>query len=135
MHISRKQCYILLVLLITEFVVSLVVYSFSPVFFGGITVHARNVPESLLLSGRDGDSLSGRLTELPPGMSININTASAEMLTSLPGIGEKLAGEIVNYREIHGPFGSIDEITSVSGIGEVRFAAIESYISVEELEK
>jgi len=48
---------------------------------------------------------------------INLNTASAEDLTSLPGIGEVLAARIVAYREEHGPFQTLDDIMQVSGIG------------------
>lgn len=48
---------------------------------------------------------------------INLNTASAEELTSLPGIGEVLAARIVAYREEHGPFQTLDDIMQVSGIG------------------
>jgi len=48
---------------------------------------------------------------------INLNTASAEELTSLPGIGEILAARIVAYREEHGPFQTLDDIMQVSGIG------------------
>nr|WP_319784304.1 ComEA family DNA-binding protein [Oceanisphaera sp. IT1-181] len=49
--------------------------------------------------------------------SININTASAEQLTLLSGIGTAKATAIVAYREQHGPFGSVDDLTKVSGIG------------------
>jgi len=60
---------------------------------------------------------------------INLNTASAEDLTSLPGIGEILAARIVAYREEHGPFQTLDDIMQVSGIGnkvveEIRDLAI-----------
>lgn len=48
---------------------------------------------------------------------INLNTASAEELTSLPGIGEVLAARIIAYREEHGPFQTLDDIMQVSGIG------------------
>ena len=48
---------------------------------------------------------------------VNLNTASAEELTSLPGIGEVLAARIVAYREEHGPFQTLDDLMQVSGIG------------------
>ncbi len=48
---------------------------------------------------------------------ININKATAEELQALPGIGPTRAAAIVRYREEHGPFKSLDEITNVSGIG------------------
>lgn len=49
---------------------------------------------------------------------ININTASVSELTSLIGIGETRAKAIVEYREVHGDFSSIDDLVLVSGIGE-----------------
>ena len=50
--------------------------------------------------------------------SININTANAERLALLSGIGPAKAAAIVSYRDQHGPFQAIDDLTKVSGIGE-----------------
>lgn len=61
---------------------------------------------------------------------ININTASADLLDTLPGIGEVLAGRIIEYREANGGFKSIEEITAVSGIGEKKFGDIKDMITV-----
>lgn len=63
---------------------------------------------------------------------ININTASAEELEALPGIGPVIAQRIVDYRTERGPFQTIEEITGVSGIGPARFAQIKDLISVED---
>ena len=49
---------------------------------------------------------------------INLNTADAETLMRLPGIGEKRATAIVAYREEHGPFASPDELVEISGISQ-----------------
>ena len=57
---------------------------------------------------------------------ININTAAATELESLPGIGPVLAGGIVKYRQEHGPFEKVDDLAEVSGIGPKRLAAIRS---------
>lgn len=63
---------------------------------------------------------------------ININTASAQQLSDgLKGIGTTLSGRIVDYREKHGPFRSIDDIKKVSGIGDKTFESIRNSITVE----
>ena len=49
----------------------------------------------------------------------------------LPGIGESLARRIIAYREANGPFGSIEEIMEVSGIGEAKFAELEDRVTVD----
>ncbi|MGO4998685.1 ComEA family DNA-binding protein [Oceanisphaera sp. W20_SRM_FM3] len=49
--------------------------------------------------------------------SININTATAEQLTLLSGIGANKAASIIAYREQNGPFASVEDLTKVSGIG------------------
>lgn len=55
---------------------------------------------------------------------VNINTASALELEELPGIGPALAQRIVEHREANGPFGSVDELTEVSGIGQAKLEAL-----------
>ncbi len=61
---------------------------------------------------------------------VNINTASVEELTTLSGIGESRAEAIVEYRESHGDFQTIDAIMQVSGIKEALFAKIKDKITV-----
>ncbi len=61
---------------------------------------------------------------------ININTASLEELTSLNGIGESKAKSIIKYREENGNFKTIEDITKVSGISENLFAKIKENITV-----
>lgn len=62
---------------------------------------------------------------------ININTATKDELSqNIKGIGEVLASRIVEYREQNGNFNSIEEITSVRGIGEKLFNKIKNHICV-----
>ena len=62
------------------------------------------------------------------GDKININTASVRLLTTLDGIGEKLAERIVEYRREHGNFETIQDIMKVNGIGESLFNKIKDQI-------
>ena len=62
---------------------------------------------------------------------ININTASAEELVLLPGIGEKIAENIISYRTEHGSFETIEEIKNVSKIGNSIFEKIKNYITTQ----
>ncbi len=48
---------------------------------------------------------------------VDVNTATAEELQSVPGIGETLAKRIVEFREEHGPFEKVDDLLNVRGIG------------------
>ena len=62
---------------------------------------------------------------------VNINAASVEKLSQLPGIGDMLAERIVAYREEHGPYDTIEQLLYVEGIGEGKLNAIRSEIYVE----
>jgi competence protein ComEA len=61
---------------------------------------------------------------------VNINSASAEELETLPGIGEVIAQEILDYRTENGPFGSVDDLLDVSGIGEVTLENVRDLVTV-----
>ena len=63
---------------------------------------------------------------------INVNTASAEELTMLPGIGEETAKRIIEYRTKYGIFFSLDELTKVKGIGENTVEKLKPYATVRE---
>ena len=61
---------------------------------------------------------------------ININTATKEELKTIPGIGEKVAGKVVDYRIQNGYFTCIEDIMKVSGIKDKLFSKIKEYITV-----
>ena len=61
---------------------------------------------------------------------INLNTATAAQLGSLPGIGPKTADLIVQYRQKNGPFKKVEEIMNVRGVGEKSFLKLKSRITV-----
>ena len=66
------------------------------------------------------------------GQLVNINTASAETLDTLPGIGSVLAQRIVDWRAQYGAFSSVEQLTDVPGIGEAKLEKIRAMITVEE---
>lgn len=66
----------------------------------------------------------------PGGGVVNINTAGAAELEALPGIGPALAARIVEYRDGHGPFASVDDLTDVPGIGPAKLEALRSQATV-----
>ena len=66
----------------------------------------------------------------PAGEKININTASADELTALPGIGKAYAERIVEYREKNGPFKKLEDLLNVRGVGEKTFERIRDRITI-----
>ena len=62
---------------------------------------------------------------------LNINTATEQELCSLPGIGEKLAEQIIAFREKNGSFRGIEEIMSVDGIGAKIYEELKDYITTD----
>lgn len=68
----------------------------------------------------------------PELQRININTASVELLDTLPGIGEVKAKAIVDYRNQQGPFHRIDELMNVPGIGPTTYQALRGLVTVGE---
>lgn len=61
---------------------------------------------------------------------INLNTATIAQLQTLPGIGHKSAAAIVDYRNSHGLFASVDALKNVKGIGKKRLDAIRDDVEV-----
>jgi competence protein ComEA len=64
------------------------------------------------------------------GGLVNVNTATAADLETLPGVGEVIAQAIVEYRTENGPFGSVDQLLDVSGIGDVTLENIRELVTV-----
>lgn len=62
--------------------------------------------------------------------AVNINTASQQDLETLPGIGPAKAEAIIKYREEHGSFHQVDDLTKVNGIGQKTIDSIRDSIEV-----
>jgi competence protein ComEA len=63
--------------------------------------------------------------------SVNINSAGAERLTQLHGVGSVLASRIVEYRDANGEFDSVSDLTAVKGIGDKTAADLKEQATVE----
>lgn len=63
---------------------------------------------------------------------IDINAAAVEELIDLPGIGRAYAQRIVDYREKNGPFGKIEDLLNVRGIGDATFEKIRDRVMVKK---
>ena len=70
-----------------------------------------------------------------PTGKVNINAASAEQLSALPGIGAKLAARIVEHRQKSGAFKSVQELMTVKGVGEKNFEKLQPYLTTGEATK
>ena len=73
--------------------------------------------------------------EAPAEERVDINTADADQLDALPGIGPVLAQRIVDYRETNGPFAAPEELLGVEGIGQATLDGLRSRITVKETQE
>lgn len=77
------------------------------------------------------DNLSTPSSAIENTNLININRANIIELKELPGIGDVLAGKIIEYRESNGGFKSVDDLKNVNGIGDKRFGDIKDKVTVK----
>jgi len=74
--------------------------------------------------------MSGRKS-ISLGVPIGINSAGAQNLKAIPGIGDELAVRIINYREANGKFKSLDELDGIEGIGRKKLAVIKKSANLD----
>ncbi|MCQ2008465.1 helix-hairpin-helix domain-containing protein [Sporolactobacillus sp. STSJ-5] len=75
---------------------------------------------------------TGNVTEKQEsGEMVHVNTADEQTMQNLPGVGPAKAKAIIHYREEHGPFKSVDELTNVSGIGDKSLEKMKPNISLQ----
>lgn len=107
---------------------------------GGLKQNASEVAINLADEVSDGQQIYVPDQEEAVGISfaqesqesglVNINTADSAMLQTLPGIGQQKAEQIIQYRESHGGFSTIEEIKNVSGIGDSTYERLKQSIMV-----
>jgi competence protein ComEA len=69
-------------------------------------------------------------TKKPPLRPVNINTANAEELQLVPGIGPATAEKILQMRKSYGAFKSVDDLVAIRGIGKKRLDKMRKYLTV-----
>lgn len=89
---------------------------------------ATTTPQEISVADEDNEELMVEDTD--SSGKININTADIDLLCELDGIGESVAGAIIEYRTNNGNFASVNEIKNVKGIGESKFDKIKDRITV-----
>lgn len=110
---------------------------------GGLTPDADAGAVNLAAEVVDGSQVYvPRIGEVPPpapagpdgggtgGGPVDLNTADVALLETLPGIGPATAAAIVDHRERHGPFTSVEGLLEVRGIGEAKLAALRDLVRV-----
>ena len=76
-----------------------------------------------------GGAATGAAAGAPPAI-VHLNSAAAEELEKLDGVGPSLAARIVAYRTAHGGFRSVDELDEVSGIGPKRLETLRPLLAL-----
>jgi competence protein ComEA len=105
---------------------------------GGFTDVADQSGINLARFVTDGEQLRvPAVGEAPPsqpgttaGGLVNLNTADATTLETLPRVGPALAGRIIDWREANGGFGSVEDLRNVTGIGDKTFADLKDLVTV-----
>ena len=90
----------------------------------------RNLNEEYVMLEENGNIAIETLVSDAESYRLDINSATQSQLQELPGIGEVIAGRIVEYREINGPFQRVDDLRNVEGIGEKKLDAIIELVTV-----
>lgn len=109
---------------------------------GGLAKEADQERVNLATRLRDGEQYhiprQGEAPTTAPGLVappastlVNLNTASAEQLATLPGIGATRAQAILAYRQQHGPFQRVEDLLAVSGIGPATLERLRSLVTVD----
>jgi competence protein ComEA len=96
------------------------------------TLVALGVAGLVLAGPAAADPARSAAAKTAPAAKINLNSATADQLTAVPGVGKTLAERIVAHRQKEGPFRSVQELMNVKGVGEKNLAKIQGYFVVGE---
>jgi competence protein ComEA len=104
--------------------------SLAAVLTDGQRVRVPRAGEQLPASELGGGSPGGTGGSGAPLGPVDLNAAGIDELDRLPGVGPTTAQAIVAHRDEHGPFGSVDDLLAVRGIGEARLEALRELVTV-----
>jgi competence protein ComEA len=79
-----------------------------------------------------GPSTPSTRSAAPAAAVVNLNTATSAQIATLPGVGEKVAQRIIEYREKNGGFTKVEQLMNVKGIGEKSFLKLKALVTVGE---
>lgn len=105
--------------------------SFKASFNQGLRVLAVLAVAGLSLTGNLAYAASNKDVKIEnPAQVVNINTATAEELQTIRGIGPAIAGRILEYRKDHGSFDKVEDLAKVHGIGESKLQRMKTQVSI-----
>jgi competence protein ComEA len=106
---------------------------------GGLTAKASRAGVNLAALVSDGEQVlvpvggaAAASAASPPGAAsgpVSLNSATAEQLDTLPGVGPVTAQKIVQFREQHGPFDSVEGLDAIPGIGPARISELQGLVT------
>jgi competence protein ComEA len=97
---------------------------------GLLVVALLATPSSSYAQSPSGTKMGKAKATATPAAPVNLNSATAVQLESLPGIGPSAAKRILEYRQKNGAFKKIEELMNVKGIGEKSFLKLKPFITL-----
>ena len=86
--------------------------------------------EQIVVPRRGGGGVAvGSGGAMAPSGPVHLNSATPEQLDALPGVGPVTAQKILDYRQEHGAFGSVDELDAIPGIGPARLEQLRGLVA------